>query len=285
MIKKVVIPAAGRGTRLLPATKENPKEMLPIYSRNSNGVIIIKPIIHFIFEQFSDYGLKEFCFIVGRGKGNIINHFTSNLEYQQLLDKMGKKDLALILSELSKKITSVSINFINQPEPKGFGDAVLRAQPFIREDFFVQAGDTLILSKNNNHLKTLEKTHKKFKSDATLYVQKVDDPKQFGVVQGDEITKGILEIEKLTEKPKNYVSNLAITALYIFSPKIFQALSSIKRESREEIQLTDGIQKLIEMDYKVIAQVLGNEDKWLDIGNPQSYYNSLVESYNFFKNV
>lgn len=284
MINKVVIPAAGVGTRLLPTTKELPKEMLPVFALNSSSDICVKPLLQVVFEQFYDFKVREFCFIVGRGKESISNHFTSDINFVNILDDDGKHDLAEDLSSFYGKVRASSIVFISQPEPRGFGDAVLRAEPYIKEPFLVQAGDTLILSRENNHLTRLLSIYDRFKGAATMFVKEVEDPRPFGIVEGKEVEKGVYKVTKVVEKPDAPRSNLAITALYLFTPEIFQALRSTMTGKGGELQLTDGIQKLIDAGLDVMALKLGKDELWLDIGNPQSYWDTLRCSKDFIGN-
>lgn len=282
MIRKVVIAAAGLGTRLLPATKETPKEMLPIFALNRSRDVCVKPLLQVIFEQLYDWGLREFCFIVGREKESISSHFTTDSSFLKSLNENDKHDLAKELLGFYEKVNSSSIVFISQPEPVGFGDAVLRAKPYINENFLVQAGDTLILSKKNQHLKRLLSIHEEFGSAATFLVKEVENPKPFGVIKGEEVRKGVYAVERVIEKPEEPPSNLAITAIYIFNPEIFDALKSTPRGVGMELQLTDGIQKLIDSGSKVMAVKLGKSELWLDLGSPQSYWDVLYRSYNYF---
>ncbi len=133
MIRKVIIPAAGLGTRLFPATKEQPKEMLPIFSKTAK-VICSKPVVQMVFEQLYDAGLREFCYVVGRGKRGIEDHFTPDSNCVENLKNMGKNGQASDLEGFYNKLESSTIMWVNQPEPKGFGNAVLMAQPFVQNE-------------------------------------------------------------------------------------------------------------------------------------------------------
>ena len=278
MIKKAVIPAAGRGTRMLPATKETPKEMLPIFGAGSMGEVCVKPLLQLIFEQLFETQVREFCFIVGKGKGSIINHFTSDGDILESLNSKGNRDIAQELAGFYEKLQAVSVNFVSQPETKGFGDAVLRAEPFVNESFMVHAGDSLILSKGNAHLKRMTEVHDRYQCDATFLVQEVEDARPFGIVEGTEIERGVISVTKVLEKPKYPTSNLAITALYVFTPEIFSVLKSVSEGVGGELQLTDGIQKLIEKGSKVLAVKLDSDEYWLDIGTPYSFWEALKRS-------
>ena len=285
MIKRVVIPAAGLGTRLLPSTKETPKEMLPIFTVSQDGEVCVKPLLQTIFEQLFDVGMREFCFVVSRTKGSIVDHFTSDINFANTLNDLGKCDAANELLSFYEKLNASSIVFINQSHPRGFGDAVLEAAPYVSEPFLVQAGDTYILSKGNRHLTRLLKVHETFKSAATFLVNHIEDPRAFGVMMGDEVERGMYVVRRVVEKPEELVSNLAITALYLFDPVIFTALRSIQPGRGGEIQLTDGIQGLIDSGRTVMAVQLDNNERWLDVGNPGSYWEALRRSHQFFEKV
>jgi len=275
---KAVIPAAGRGTRMLPSTKETPKEMLPIFGAGRNGEICVKPLLQLIFEQLYEIGVREFCFIVGKGKESIINHFTSDGNILESLKSKGNSDIAQELAGFYDKLQAVSINFVSQPEAKGFGDAVLRADPFVNESFMVHAGDSLILSKGNEHLSRMNDLHERHGSDATFLVQEVEDAKSFGIIEGTEIEAGVYSVNNVVEKPEKPPTNLAITALYVFTPAIFTALKSVSKGIDGELQLTDGIHKLIENGSTVCAVRLEDGEHWLDIGKPHSYWEALKRS-------
>ena len=279
MIKKAVIPVAGLGTRILPMTKEMPKEMLPIFLRSANGKPCLKPMVQAIFEQLYDVGIREFGFIVGRGKRIIEDHFTPDLNFVRYLEKKGKNELAKELKEFYRRIFNSTIVFINQPEPKGFGDAVLKARSFINEPFLVHAGDTYILSNNHDHLKKLMKVYEQFKADVALLVQEVDDPRIYGVIEGEEESEGIYRVYKAVEKPKEPPTNLAIMPVYILDPIIFKALETTPLGKSNELQLTDGIQKLIEWGLKVYAVKLPSDGIRLDIGSSDSCWNAFNISY------
>ena len=146
MIKKVVITAAGLGTRLFPATKEQPKEMLPIFCRLTNGDVGVKPLLQLVFEQLYDVGFREFCFVVGRGKRSIEDHFTPDYDCLAMLKKHRRMSQSYDLENFYQKLKTSAIVWVNQPEAKGFGDSVLMAQPFVQNEksLFTQA--TLMLS-------------------------------------------------------------------------------------------------------------------------------------------
>jgi len=272
MIKKIVIPAAGLGTRLLPITKEIPKEMMPLFFKDIKGEVVVKPLIQTIYEKFFDYGLREYCIIVGRQKRTIEDHFTSN---QDLL-KNFKKGVKY-RNDLEKFYTMLNqskIFWINQLSAKGFGDAVKYAESFVgNDDFLVTAGDTL-LPTGDKIVKKLLNSKLKGKNDAMLILKKVSDPRRFGVAVVTK-EKNNIRIVNVEEKPKKPKSNLSIVAVYRFKPSIFKALDEVKKD-KKELQLTSGIQKLIDWGGNVSAIILDEKDQVIDIGTAESYLETII---------
>ena len=273
---KVVIPAAGLGTRLLPITKELPKEMLPLFFKGRNGSICLKPVLQAVFEQLYDAGLREFCFIVGRGKRSIEDHFTPDEDFVEYLRTSKKAELANELQEFYKKIANSKIIFMSQPKPKGFGDAVYRAKLFTENDpFLVHAGDDLVLSPGNNHLKRMTTVFERYNADVTFLVERVEDPRRYGVVTGNRINHNLIEVKKVLEKPKKPPSNLAAIALYLFKPIIYKAIEKIEHDEKQEIQLADALQLLIDWQYKLYALELRPDERRIDVGTPETYLHIL----------
>lgn len=280
---KVVVPAAGLGTRLFPATKEQPKEMLPIFSRLVNGDVGVKPLLQMVFEQLYDNGFREFCFVVGRGKRSIEDHFTPDHNSVVMLKNRGKGDQASDLDGFYTKLKTSTIIWVNQPEPKGFGHAVLMAQPFVQnEHCLVHAGDTYIISENAEHLKLLMKIYDRLNADAVFLVQEIKDPSQYGVIEAKEIEKRVYRVKAAVEKPEKPPTNLAIMPIYIFHPVVFKALEEVTPGKGGEFQLTDAIQKLIEWGLNVCAVQLSPDEVRLDIGSPETYWEALSLSYQHF---
>ncbi|HLD57952.1 MAG TPA: UTP--glucose-1-phosphate uridylyltransferase [archaeon] len=274
MIKKAVIPAAGLGTRLLPATKEQPKEMLPVFCKE-NGNVVLKPFLQVLFERLHKAGFREFCIIAGKSKRAIEDHFTPDKEFVNLLESKKKNDTAGLLKEFYQMIENSNIFWVNQAEPKGFGDAVYCAKNFVNSDYFlVNAGDDIIVS-NKDPIKRLCSIHEKFKPDISLMVQRVEDPRRFGVIVGEEKEDGLYDVSSIIEKPKDPPSNLAVIGVYIFSPKIFTALENVKPDQSGEKQLTDAIQYLITKGAKVLAVELAKDEKRVDIGTVETYRETL----------
>jgi UTP--glucose-1-phosphate uridylyltransferase len=244
-----VITSAGLGTRMLPASKVTPKEMFPIPFQGS-----FRPIIQIIFEQLFDAGIKEFIVIVGKGKRVIEDHFTPDYDFISYLEDKGKSKQAEDLRSFYQKIERSNIAFVNQSEPRGFGDAILKAEPFVEDDFVVVAADTIL-----NKI-PLEKM-----GINSFLVTEVEDPRSYGVViiEGEKV----LDVE---EKPKHPKSNLIIVPYYHFDKEIFSALKEVKWEG--ELQLTDGIKYLMRKG-RVFRAIRVNDV--YDFGNVENYIMSL----------
>ena len=279
MIRKVVIPAAGLGTRLLTVTKEVPKEMLPVFAKGVR-LVLLKPILQLIFEQLYQCGFNEFCFIVGRGKRAIEDHFNKDSSFIDYLIYKGKRDYAEELKAFYTIVENSTIIYVNQPEPRGFGDAVYRAKAFVgNEPFLVHAGDDIILSENSSHLKRLMKVFEETSADAAFLVEQVVDPRRYGVITGIEIYPKIYKVSNVIEKPSVSPSNIAVVAVYIFNEKIFKALEKVKLDASGEIQLTEAIRNLILHGNSVYAVELLPNEKRLEIGIPESYWNALKHTF------
>jgi UTP--glucose-1-phosphate uridylyltransferase len=274
---KCIITVGGLGTRLLPLTKEIPKEMLPIYDKDGKGKLILKPILQVIFESLHDYRIKDFCFIVGRTKRAVEDHFTPNFDLLELLKKEKKKELYLELNNFFRKLTKSNIVFITQPKPIGFGDAIAYGKNFaIKDHFLLHAGDDIVISQKNSHLNRLEESFKKYKADIACLIEEVENPSQYGVVSGPVLEKGIIDIKEIVEKPKKPKSKNAVIAIYIFKPKIFKYLTQVKKQSSPQNQLSDAFQLAIKKGDRMIGIVLKKGEKRIDIGTPETYSKVLV---------
>ena len=272
MINKIVIPAGGLGTRLLPITKVMPKEMMPLFLHDKNGETIVKPLIQIIYEKNFKLGLREYCIIVGKQKRTIKDHFTPNQKFLRNFHKNTRfrTDLEKFHSMLNKS----KIFWVNQPNPRGFGDAVKHAGSFVgNDDFLVTAGDTL-LPTGDKIIKKLLNSKLQGENDAIILLKKVSNPKRFGVAVIKE-EKHKIKVINVEEKPKKPKSNLSIVALYRFRPSIIKALNEIK-PNKTELQLTSGIQKLIDWGGNVSAIILDEKDQVIDIGTAESYLETII---------
>ncbi len=270
---KAVIPAGGLGKRLLPATKEIPKEMLPIVVRNGSG-ILLKPVLQAVYEQLYSVGLRDFCFITGRGKRAIEDHFAPDWSFiERLKDTESTNDLEAFFRELETS----RVYFVNQTQRRGFGDAVLHSEKFVgRESFIVHAGDDLVLSPGEGHLTDLARAFSEMNADAAFLVQEVNDPRHYGVVVGEPLSQRVLAVKGIEEKPRKPRSRLAVIAVYAFSPEIFDAIRASTLDASGELQLTAALQKMVEDGKRVLAIKLRPSEVRIDIGNPESYLRALI---------
>ncbi len=234
-VKKAVIPAAGFGTRFLPATKVVPKELLPI---------VDKPIIQYIMEEVAAAGIEEVILITGREKGSIEDHFDTSSELENHLKKKNRKDLLRMVQNISEMVTLVSVR---QKEPLGLGHAILCAKKVVgHEPFAVLLGDDLIDAKIPC-IRQMIDVYQKMEG-ALLAIQKVPKTEThlYGIIKGKRVSDRIYRIEEMVEKPKQGTapSNLAIIGRYILPPQIFGILERVSPDPKGEIQLTDGLRGL-----------------------------------------
>ncbi len=278
MIDKAILTAAGQGTRLLPISKELPKEMLPIFVESKKG-LILKPLLQVLFEQLYTLGIREFAIVIGRGKRAIEDHFTPDYSFLQELSQTGKNNVEEELSSFYDKIEKSKIIWINQPKPKGFGDAVLRAKSFVsKDDFLVVAGDTYIISKDVSHLKRLFALHQTKEAAASFLVCDVQDPEHYGVVE-TIVEGGCLKVLSAIEKPSKPKTRTSILPFYVFKPIVFSVLELLEPGYGGEIQLTDAINQLIKKGFNVYADHIEDDCVKLEIGTPETYWNAITRSY------
>lgn len=243
-VRKAVIPAAGFGTRFLPATKVVPKELLPI---------VDKPTIQYIMEEVVSAGVEEVILVTGRQKGSIEDHFDTSTELENHLRKKGKEDLLKIVQEIAELVTLVSVR---QKEPLGLGHAVLCAKRTVgNEPFAVLLGDDLIDARPSCIAQMLEAYQRIGEAfidregpRALLAIQKVprSETHQYGIIKGRKVGDRLYRIEEMVEKPKKgeAPSSLAIIGRYVLPGEIFPILERIAPDERGEIQLTDGLREL-----------------------------------------
>jgi UTP--glucose-1-phosphate uridylyltransferase len=276
MIKRVVITAAGLGTRLLPMSKELPKEMLPVFVGENP---ILKPLLQALFEQLYAFGFRDFCFVVGRGKRAIEDHFTPDREYVSKLNNKGKMGVATNLESFYHMIEDSTIMWVNQPEPRGFGHAVLMSRSYVDgEPFMLCAGDTYVISDGSKFLTRMVQSFSKRGSN-TLLLQKLQDPRNYGVAIVEREASDIYRVSRIVEKPKSPPSNLAVMPFYIFKPELMDILQKTQPGIGNEIQLTDAVQTLIRKGNPVHAVMLEEDEVRLDIGTPKEYWEAQRLSY------
>lgn len=272
---KCVFTVAGLGTRLLPVTKELPKEMLPMYDISSNKKIILKPFLQLIYEKLYNFGINDYCFVVGRSKRAVQDHFTPNFDLIKDLKKMKKNEIAKDLNVFFKNLDNSNIVFVYQPKPIGFGDAIYRSKNFVGDEpFLLHAGDDIVLSKNNSHLHRLKKYFLKYDAEIACLIEDVKDPRKYGVIEGKILEKNVIKIDSVVEKPKKPKSNSAVIAIYIFKPSIFNYLKKVKNTGSPEQQLARAINMSLKKNTAIGIKIKKNE-KRLDVGTPESYLNVL----------
>lgn len=266
-IKKVVFPVAGMGTRFLPATKASPKEMLPV---------VDKPLIQYAAEEAVAAGVDTLVFVYGRTKNAIVDHFDKAYELERELQERHKtKMLELVRNIVPAHVACV---FIRQAEALGLGHAVLCAKPVINDEpFAVILADDLINFTDKPVLSQMVDVYN-FQQSSVLGVERVpeDEVSSYGVVSGDQLKGGLIEVSGIVEKPpvEEAPSNLAVVGRYILTPRIFQLLENTPRGAGGEIQLTDAIASLLD-EQRVLAYEF--EGKRFDCGNKLGYLQAQVE--------
>ncbi|WP_066055758.1 UTP--glucose-1-phosphate uridylyltransferase GalU [Robertmurraya korlensis] len=264
-VKKAIIPAAGLGTRFLPATKAQPKEMLPI---------VDKPTLQYIIEEAVDSGIEEILIITGRNKKSIEDHFDKSVELELELESKGKKELLAQVRHISEM---VNIHFIRQKEPKGLGHAIYCAKSFIgNEPFAVLLGDDIVHS-DKPCLKQMIETYEEYKT-TILGVQEVapEDVDKYGIIEGKHIEDRVYKVKGLVEKPSigDAPSNVAILGRYIINPAIFGILENTEPGKGGEIQLTDALKELAQ---KEAVYAYNFEGRRYDVGDKLGFLQATVE--------
>lgn len=264
-VKKAIIPAAGLGTRFLPATKAQPKEMLPI---------VDKPTIQYIIEEAVASGIEEILIITGRNKKCIEDHFDKSIELEMELEKSGKEELLELVKDIS---SMVDIHYIRQKEPKGLGHAIHCAKTFVgNEPFAVLLGDDVVYNEKPC-LKQLMECYEEYKT-SILGVQTVleENVSKYGIVNGIHIEDRVYKVKDLVEKPsvEEAPSNVAILGRYIITPQIFDILENTKPGKGGEIQLTDALKTLISQEAMYAYNF---EGKRYDVGDKLGFLEATIE--------
>lgn len=263
-VKKAVFPAAGLGTRFLPATKASPKEMLPI---------VDKPLIQYAVEEAEKCNIKEFIMITGKSKRAIEDHFDYAWELEENLKSKGKEAM---LEEV-RRLSQHQFAYIRQGAPLGLGHAILCARPFVKEEPFAVILSDDIIDPDDNLLGEMMHIYNKYEA-TILALERVpkDEIHRYGIIDGSEIKKNIFEITDLVEKPKPAAapSDIAILGRYILTPDIFEFLAKTVPGKGGEIQLTDALKALLKK--KPIYGYLF-EGKRYDAGDKFGYLRATVE--------
>ena len=262
-VKKAIIPAAGLGTRFLPATKAMPKEMLPI---------VDKPTIQYIVEEAIESGIEDIIIVTGKGKRAIEDHFDKNFELEETLLKKGKLDLLEKVRE-----SEIDIHYIRQKEPKGLGHAVWSARKFIGDEpFAVLLGDDIVRAEKPGLKQLIDEYEKTNKS--IIGVQTVADGEtgRYGIIDPLEQNGRLYKVNNFVEKPAlgQEPSNLAIMGRYVLNPEIMHYLSQQKIGAGNEIQLTDAIQMLNELQS---VYAYDFEGRRYDVGEIKGFIKTTIE--------
>lgn len=265
-IRKAIIPAAGLGTRFLPATKAQPKEMLPI---------VDKPTLQYIIEECVASGIEEILIITGRNKKSIEDHFDKSVELELELEKSGKEEMLKMVRDITDMI---NIHFIRQKEPRGLGHAIHCAKTFVGDEpFAVLLGDDIVYNDEKPCLKQLIDCYNEC-GTSVLGVQTVDRSQvnKYGIVGGEQVSDRVYKVSDLVEKPKveEAPSNVAILGRYIITPRIFEILETTAPGKGNEIQLTDALLTLVKEESMYAYDF---EGKRYDAGDKLGYLQATVE--------
>ena len=268
-LKKAVFPVAGMGTRFLPATKASPKEMLPV---------VDKPLIQYAVEEAYEAGIRHMIFVTGRSKRAIEDHFDTSYELEAELEAAGKHALLEVLHSVQPD--DMLCSYVRQPRALGLGHAVLCAEHLVGDEpFAVLLADDLMrgVAGGSGVLKQMAEVFARTQS-SVLAVQEVpiEQVHRYGVVAGNDLGNGLLDIQKMVEKPKAEAapSRLTVAGRYILTPAVFECIRAGGRGAQGEIQLTDGIAGLLASE-KVLAY--SYEGKRYDCGSKQGFLQATVE--------
>jgi len=271
VIRSAIVPVAGHGTRLLPATKSQPKEMLPVAR---------KPIVQYVAEELIANGVNQILFVTGRNKTSIENHFDLDPELVRALTISQKTEL---LEELQFEDLKAHYFYTRQRMQKGLGDAILCGENFAGQNPFVVAlGDSILgLHAQSSTVSRMVDVFLRRGASCVIAVEEVprEETAHYGVIEPAADVDDALRVVNLVEKPKpsEAPSTLAIAGRYVFSPVIFDLIRSVRPDARGEIQLTDAIQRLCSEGKRVLAIKLPANEKRYDIGNFPSYFETFVE--------
>jgi UTP--glucose-1-phosphate uridylyltransferase len=271
MLDLAVVPVAGFGTRLLPSTKSQPKEMLPVGR---------KPVVQYVVEELALSGVRRLLFITGPGKTSIENHFDINPELIATLRETGKEEL---LEELDFERRGLEYFYTRQRQQLGLGHAVLCARPFVGDQPFVVAlGDTIIgMDVKSPIVGRMMEEFARSKPDAIIAFTEVprEDVVLYGIAAPRQMDRAVFELADLIEKPNaaEAPSNMAVAARYVFGPGIFEFLAETEPGKGGEIQLTDAIRTWIRRGGKVLGMRLAADERRFDIGNFETYFQAFFE--------
>ncbi|MGF1697498.1 UTP--glucose-1-phosphate uridylyltransferase GalU [Vibrio lamellibrachiae] len=270
MIKKCLFPAAGYGTRFLPATKSMPKEMMPVVN---------KPLIEYGVEEAIKAGMRDMCIVTGRGKHTLMDHFDKNYELE---DQIAGTNKEVLLDDIRNIIDSAYFTFIRQREMKGLGHAILTGRELVGDEPFavVLADDLCVNPKGDNVLEQMTALYKQFRC-SIVAVQEVpkEDTHKYGVIAGDMIRDDLFRITDMVEKPESGTepSNLAIIGRYILTPDIFDLIEETEPGKGGEIQITDALLKQAQNGCVIAYKFKGER---FDCGSVEGYIDATNYCFN-----
>lgn len=264
-IRKAILPVAGFGTRFLPATKAQPKEMLPI---------VDKPVIQYLVEEAVASGIEEVVFVTGRGKRAIEDHFDMSYELEETLVEKNKQDL---LSEVQKIPGLAKFSYVRQALPLGDGHALLQASHLIgKEPVLVIFGDCLYDSEIPASKQLIE-TYEKY-GDSVIGISEIpkEEVDKFGVIDGVKLDEKSIEVKKIVEKPKvgEAPSNLVAVGKYVITPEVFDVLKNMSHGKSGEIRLADAFDIMLENNRPIYARKIDGE--WLDTGDKFNFIKATI---------
>lgn len=264
-VRKAIIPAAGLGTRFLPATKAQPKEMLPI---------VDKPTIQYIIEEAVEAGIQDIIIVTGRNKRSIEDHFDRSIELELELEKSGKQEMLDMVKDISEM---ANIHYIRQKEPRGLGHAILAAQHFIGDEpFAVLLGDDVVISKQPCLGQMLDVFHEYQTSILGVQTVPHEVVNKYGIIAGKQVDERVYKVQDMVEKPsvEEAPSNVAVLGRYIITPEIFPFLETQDAGKGGEIQLTDALKRLAKEQAMYAYDFKGHR---YDVGSKIGFLQANVE--------
>ncbi|MCI4372612.1 MAG: hypothetical protein L3K02_03085 [Thermoplasmata archaeon] len=279
---KAVITLAGEGTRMLPWSRGVRKEFLPLYDRGENGSLVLKPVAHLVVESLIGADADLVTVVVQpRDAGSVQAYFTVDHEFLRRHKRHAER-----LVETRRFYTTLdTVRFVYtlQARPAGFGDAVLRTQPVIgKEPFLLHAGDGIVVEAHRGAaLRAMAELRERENLDAVILARTVADPRRYGVIEGHVGKKvGLyprIDVTRMVEKPEHPRTHWAAAAVYAFGPRLFPALEAVRKEHRShELELTDGIQRMVADGGRVAALLLSaRTGTWRSVGSPEGYGRAL----------
>ncbi len=280
-----VVTLAGEGTRMLPWSRGLRKEFLPLYDRGSAGEPVLKPVAHLVVECLVAAGANQITLVVRpKDAGAVQSYFSVDREF--LVRHRRTPDRLVETREFYRTLAGLHFGFVSQPHPRGFGDAVLRAEAAVGpHPFLLHAGDGVLLERHRGEaLRRMVALREAEDLDAVLLVRQVADARRYGVIEGAPDGRvgpfARWRVTAMAEKPSHPRSHWAATAVYVFAPRLFSALHAVQRADRpRELELTEGIRRILADGGRVAALVLGARNGvWRSVGSPDGYARALAQT-------